>query len=220
MARNGCSPSFIVSSFCFPFLTPLQLHEEDELIWNDGVAPETALDFDAPHVSKTAGLLWWLGGFAFFYSVWRFAKATGHPAKKPSVSGGLEEGHCAELKHRAAGNSTDTDPVDWASAAYLCPAPCHGGGSGCCSGLPAGPFSSSDCTLSLTVAAQPFPIFPFPFPYPLLFHHCRLIETCLRAPRQRLWAATSMESSKGKGTARRAEETDGMFAALKQHCDE
>lgn len=65
---------------------PLQLHEQDELIWNDGVAPETALDLDAPHISAAKGLVWWLGGFAFFYSVFRFAKATGHPGNKPSVS--------------------------------------------------------------------------------------------------------------------------------------
>jgi hypothetical protein len=61
------------------------LHEQDELIWNDGVAPETALDFDAPHISKTTGLLMWLGGFGFFYGIWLLASATGHPANKPSV---------------------------------------------------------------------------------------------------------------------------------------
>ena len=64
----------------------LQLHEQDELIWNDGVAPETAIDFDAPHLSAGYGLLWWLGGFGFFYSVYAFAKATAHPLNKPSVS--------------------------------------------------------------------------------------------------------------------------------------
>jgi hypothetical protein len=61
------------------------LHEEDELIWNDGVAPETAIDFDAPHVSSGAGLAWWLGGFLFFYSIYLFASATAHPSRKLSV---------------------------------------------------------------------------------------------------------------------------------------
>jgi hypothetical protein len=28
----------------------------------------------------------WLGGFAFFYGVWLFAKSCDQPAKKPSVS--------------------------------------------------------------------------------------------------------------------------------------
>ena len=63
----------------------MQLHEEDELIWNDGVAPETAIDFDAPHMSPRQVLAWWLGGFAFFAGVYQFAKSTNHPAKKPSV---------------------------------------------------------------------------------------------------------------------------------------
>jgi len=38
--------------------------EEHELIWDDGVAAETCLDFDAAHVEN--GLAWWLGGFGFF----------------------------------------------------------------------------------------------------------------------------------------------------------
>ena len=42
------------------------IHEHDELVWDDGVAPETCLDFDAPHISKSTGGLWWLGGFGFF----------------------------------------------------------------------------------------------------------------------------------------------------------
>lgn len=62
------------------------LPEEDELIWNDRVAPETALDFDAPHISSNTGLLMWLGGFAFFYGVFQFAKSTAHPSNKPTVS--------------------------------------------------------------------------------------------------------------------------------------
>lgn len=78
----------------------MQLHEEDELIWNDGVAPETAIDFDAQHVSKGSGLLWWLGGLAFFFSVYQFAKATNHPAKKPSGERDLPE----STKTTALGN--------------------------------------------------------------------------------------------------------------------
>ena len=55
-------------------------------MWNDGVAPETALDFDAPHVSKSKGLAMWLGGFAFFYGIWMLARSTDQPNNKPSVS--------------------------------------------------------------------------------------------------------------------------------------
>lgn len=75
---------FICILATYPLLRS-QLHEENELVWNDGVAPETALDFDAPNVSAARGLVWWLGGFVFFYSVWSLAKATGHPDNKPSV---------------------------------------------------------------------------------------------------------------------------------------
>lgn len=32
------------------------LHEDAELVWNDGVAPETLIDFDAPHVPKYRAL--------------------------------------------------------------------------------------------------------------------------------------------------------------------
>jgi hypothetical protein len=62
------------------------LPEEDELIWNDRVAPETALDLDAPHVGRLEGLVMWLGGFAFFYAVYQYAVSTSHPSNKPTVS--------------------------------------------------------------------------------------------------------------------------------------
>jgi len=32
------------------------LHEHAELVWNDGVAPETLIDFDAPHIPKYTAL--------------------------------------------------------------------------------------------------------------------------------------------------------------------
>lgn len=32
------------------------LHEEAELVWNDGVAPETLIDFDSPHISSATAL--------------------------------------------------------------------------------------------------------------------------------------------------------------------
>eukprot|EP00752_Nemacystus_decipiens_P015401 g13734.t1 len=33
-----------------------QLDENHELVWDDGVAPETTIDFDAPHMSLSEGL--------------------------------------------------------------------------------------------------------------------------------------------------------------------
>jgi len=67
----------------------MQLHEQDELMWNDGVSPEAALDFDVPHYSKGKGLLMWLGGFAFFYGVFLFARSTNHPENRGAVSAQL-----------------------------------------------------------------------------------------------------------------------------------
>lgn len=43
-----------------------QLPEEVELIWDDSVAPETALDLDAPHVSTKEVLTMFVGAFVFF----------------------------------------------------------------------------------------------------------------------------------------------------------
>jgi len=44
--------------------------ENSDCLWDDGVAPELALDFDAPHISSREGLYSWLAalsGFAFLY---------------------------------------------------------------------------------------------------------------------------------------------------------
>ena len=79
------------------------MHENDEVIWNDGVAPETALDFDAPHISAWQGLAMWLGGFAFFSGVFGFAVATGHPGNKISGDRDLPESGKAALGGYANG---------------------------------------------------------------------------------------------------------------------
>ena len=49
-----------------------RLHEEVELVWNDGVAPETLIDFDAPHIPKYQALKhlgYALGGFVTLMGV-------------------------------------------------------------------------------------------------------------------------------------------------------
>ena len=48
-----------------------QLHEEDELVWNDGVAPETCIDFDAPHINSYEALAWWFGGIMMVYLTYK-----------------------------------------------------------------------------------------------------------------------------------------------------
>jgi hypothetical protein len=50
--------------------------ENSDALWDDGVAPELALDFDCPNTSSSQALwtlLGVLGGFALFY---QFLKAT------------------------------------------------------------------------------------------------------------------------------------------------
>ena len=60
------------------------LHEEIELVWNDGVAPELTIDFDAPEVSKLRGLGSWAAGLGFFASLALFMKFIWDaPGKKP-----------------------------------------------------------------------------------------------------------------------------------------
>ena len=67
-------------------------------MWSDGVAPETAIDFDAPHISAYEGLAWWLGGFGFFFGVYTFAKSVDHPANNPAAA--------RELPHEAIAAAT------------------------------------------------------------------------------------------------------------------
>jgi len=42
------------------------LNEETELVWDDSVAPESTIDFDAPHVSSGRVLLSFCAAFGFF----------------------------------------------------------------------------------------------------------------------------------------------------------
>ncbi|CAM9694847.1 unnamed protein product, partial [Scytosiphon promiscuus] len=62
-----------------------QLDENHELIWDDGVAPETTIDFDAPHISKYEGLAWWGGGLAFFATVLGLVSLSDPESKREAV---------------------------------------------------------------------------------------------------------------------------------------
>ena len=44
----------------------IKLNEETELVWDDSVAPESTIDFDAPHVSSGRVLLSFFAAFGFF----------------------------------------------------------------------------------------------------------------------------------------------------------
>lgn len=53
-------------------LTLLQLVENTDALWDDGVAPELALDFDAPHISTREALWTWATGFGLFGVLYAF----------------------------------------------------------------------------------------------------------------------------------------------------
>eukprot|EP00941_MAST-03F_sp_MAST-3F-sp1_P002554 g2554.t1 len=59
--------------------------EGDELVWDDGVAPETCLDFDAEHISS--GQAWGalLGSFVFFGALYSYQSAKDPEAMRPTA---------------------------------------------------------------------------------------------------------------------------------------
>ena len=46
-----------------------KLNTEHELLWDDGVAPELCIDFDASHVTAWEGAKMWMMGLGFFASL-------------------------------------------------------------------------------------------------------------------------------------------------------
>eukprot|EP00977_Amphora_coffeiformis_P003264 scaffold609_cov170-Amphora_coffeaeformis.AAC.18 len=60
--------------------------ENSDALWDDGVAPELALDFDAPHISSREGLYSWLAalsGFGILYQcikLWTNGAVDDNPA--------------------------------------------------------------------------------------------------------------------------------------------
>ena len=59
------------------------LPENVELVWDDSVAPETAIDFDAPHVSTNEAMLMFLLGFGAFYGFYKLVASTSPVDKNP-----------------------------------------------------------------------------------------------------------------------------------------
>jgi hypothetical protein len=66
--------------------TSSQLVENNDAVWDDGVAPELALDFDCQHVSKTEGIFSWLGGLGLFVGLYQVVKMTDPQSKNPAVN--------------------------------------------------------------------------------------------------------------------------------------
>lgn len=44
------------------------------MIWEDGVAPETAIDFDVKNMSTKTALMWLLSGMSFFWVLYEGVK--------------------------------------------------------------------------------------------------------------------------------------------------
>ena len=61
--------------------------ENSDCVWDDGVAPELALDFDAPHISSREGLAYWFGGLGFFAVLYQTIKfvTNGAPDDNPAL---------------------------------------------------------------------------------------------------------------------------------------
>lgn len=59
------------------------MNEETELVWDDSVAPETAIDFDAPHVSSSRVLLAFLGGMGFFVTCFALVALSDPESRNP-----------------------------------------------------------------------------------------------------------------------------------------
>lgn len=60
--------------------------ENHDIIFDDGVAPEMALDFDCPHISSGEAMMTWLGalgGVALFYQL---VKSTDPEGQNPAVN--------------------------------------------------------------------------------------------------------------------------------------
>ncbi|CAM9455833.1 unnamed protein product [Choristocarpus tenellus] len=61
------------------------LNENHELVWNDGVAPETCIDFDAPHVSTAEALGHMLMGAGLFATIFGLVTLSDPESKRIAV---------------------------------------------------------------------------------------------------------------------------------------
>lgn len=56
------------------YILKTQMTENSDALWDDGVAAELALDFDAPFVSSREGLYTWLAGLSSFAVLFQVIK--------------------------------------------------------------------------------------------------------------------------------------------------
>jgi hypothetical protein len=60
--------------------------ENTDVLWDDGVAPELALDFDAPHISSKEALYTWFGAFSGFVVLYNVIKMSSSGDGNPALS--------------------------------------------------------------------------------------------------------------------------------------
>lgn len=84
------------------------VHEQYELIWNDSVAPELCIDFDAQHFTRMQGLAMWCGGLAFFASFYTLISCT-EPPKLRKAEKRIDS--LPDFSYELG--LTDTKPLDW-----------------------------------------------------------------------------------------------------------
>jgi hypothetical protein len=62
-----------------------QLSEQNDVLWDDPVAPELAFDFDSPHISTAEAAVTLFLAFAGIGGFYQFIKWTDPPSKNPAV---------------------------------------------------------------------------------------------------------------------------------------
>ncbi len=62
-----------------------QLYEQNDAVFDDGVAPELALDFDCQNISSREALASWLGAFGVIYLFYNLIKWTDPESQRPAL---------------------------------------------------------------------------------------------------------------------------------------
>lgn len=60
--------------------------EQNDIVFDDGVAPELALDFDSQHISSAEALLSWASALTGLVVFWNFVAWTDPEGKNPAVN--------------------------------------------------------------------------------------------------------------------------------------
>lgn len=68
-------------------------------MWDDSVAPETAIDFDAPHVSTNDAVLSLMLAFGFFGAIYGFVTISDPVSRNPVATRSSVINHSSYRKH-------------------------------------------------------------------------------------------------------------------------